>query len=129
MQRVLVVDADDVTSHAIKRALPADRYRVVLESNAIVAIGRILAGDATGDPFDIVVCAAELAEATGDEVIDIVRRCRAITPIVIVAREHTASSADAELVKPFTAATLRRTVAELLLARPYEPALAASADA
>lgn len=115
--KILIVDDDPCIARGIKRGLIGDEVAVC--DSAEAALAAVADAEAIGVPFDVVLTDMKMPGMSGLDVIAALRaRTRQGAPILILMTgdDDTAMNAvvaDAVLVKPFHAVSLREAIAHV----------------
>ena len=113
--RILIIDDDVLLGRALGRALR--EHEVAIETNAYVAIDRVTRAASDGQPFDMVLCDYCLGAVTGHDVFEALRASATPSMLFLMSGDHdavdTATTADAVLLKPFSANDVRREIARI----------------
>ncbi len=121
MLKVMVVDPNPVVARAIAGILA--EHEVTVEGDCQTALAAIVDADVDGQPYDLLVCDGCMPPHAGVEVMAATRALEH-PPMAILLSGHADladSTADAVLVKPFTAQELRALVTCLVSARASTP--------
>ena len=119
--RILIVDDDPLILQALRVALEPDGHVLTTVDDGHAAIDAILAADATGAPFDIVITDLLLPNAGGYTVAATVKRIRPDTPVVLLTgqgeslqKDRLHAYVDRILSKPPRLSELRAALKELV---------------
>ena len=124
--RILIVDDDRLILQALRVALEPDGHVLTTVDDGHAAIDALLAADATGAPFDIVITDLLLPNAGGYTVAATVKRIRPDTPVVLLTgqgeslqKDRLHAYVDRILSKPPRLSELRAALKELVgIAKP-----------
>ena len=124
--RLLVVDDDPLLLHSLGEALVADGHRVELAGGARQGVDLILAAQARGERFDLVLSDLHMPEVDGAQMASMVKANAPSTPVILltdwagqVDMKDLPVHADCVLSKPPRIPELRQRMA--LLCNPPTP--------
>src|ERR1700720_2563172 len=119
--RILIVDDDPLILQALRVALEPDGHVMTTVDDGHAAIDALLAADATGAPFDIVITDLLLPNAGGYTVAATVKRIRPDKPVVLLTgqgeslqKDRLQAYVDLILSKPPRLSELRAALKELV---------------
>lgn len=119
--RILIVDDDPLILQALRVALEPDGHVMTTVGDGNAAIDAILAADAAGAPFDVVITDLLIPDVGGYTVAATVKRIRPNTPVVLLTgqgerlqKERLQAYVDRVLSKPPRLSELRAALKELV---------------
>ena len=119
--RILIVDDDRLILEALRVALEPDGHALTTVDDGNAAIDALLAADATGEPFDVVITDLLVPNVGGYTVAATVKRIRPDTPVVLLTgqgeslqKDRLQAYVDRVLSKPPRLSELRAALKELV---------------
>jgi len=108
-KRIFITDDEENMLLTLQFILEAEGYEVSTATNGKKAIGKILAEEDSGDPFDLLIVDIQMPCMTGLELIDELKRSGVCIPVIAItgydndelARELSLRGCDEYIEKPF----------------------------